>query len=273
MSVRVMAKAWDTDLPATDKLVLLALADWSNDQGHCWPSISQLAEKCGLTDRGVQKVLVRLESDGHIDRQIKPGKGVNYTVHPRTTFTPTPEHGSPVTPEPRSPRTTFAPNESAKTPEHGSPNTSVTVSTVEASASTDTRARDCDAIVEHWNSMARRVGLAQITKLTDKRRKACHARVRDDGLDAIRQAIDRIPSSPFLMGETGSWRANFDFLIRPDTVTRINEGNFDGRHNRPANDRRDEPANPMLAALQRRRAAEAGGGFPTGDRPALGYPR
>jgi hypothetical protein len=110
-----MSKAWDIDLPATDKLVLLALADWSNDTGHCWPSIRQLCVKCGLTDRGVQKCLARLEAGGHIERNMVSGKGTNYDVHPRTTFTTTPEQDSP--------RTTFPPNESAQTPEPRSDNT------------------------------------------------------------------------------------------------------------------------------------------------------
>jgi hypothetical protein len=33
MSVRLMAAVWRLDLPATDKLVLLALADAANDEG------------------------------------------------------------------------------------------------------------------------------------------------------------------------------------------------------------------------------------------------
>lgn len=108
MSVRVMAKAWEADLPSTDKLVLLALADWSNDVGACWPSIRQLREKCGLSERAVQLVIKRLEKAGHLKRDVKVGKGVNYTVTPRTTCTPAddaPPHEMPETPAPRAPNT------------------------------------------------------------------------------------------------------------------------------------------------------------------------
>ena len=37
MSIRVMSAVWAIALPDSEKLVMLALADWSDDDGKCWP--------------------------------------------------------------------------------------------------------------------------------------------------------------------------------------------------------------------------------------------
>jgi hypothetical protein len=97
------------------------------------------------------------------------------------------------------------------------------------------RPDDCTAVVSTWNEMATANSLPACQKLSPSRRKACQARLRDDGLAAIQQAIQRVPASAFLRGETGSWSgATIDFLLRPDTVTKILEGKYDDRPVQPA---------------------------------------
>lgn len=82
MSIRVMTAAWAVDLPATDKLVLLALADCANDEGTCWPGLASLVSKTGKCKRSLQESLRALDKAGHITRKENPGKGMLYTVHP-----------------------------------------------------------------------------------------------------------------------------------------------------------------------------------------------
>lgn len=53
-------------------LVLLALADRANDDGICWPGITELARKSRLSDRQVERVLKGLEKDGELE--LPPGK-------------------------------------------------------------------------------------------------------------------------------------------------------------------------------------------------------
>lgn len=104
--------------------VLLALADFCNDAGECWPSINGLARKTRLSTRGVQKILRALEVEGWISTAAGGGKsGCNQY---RLSLTP-PERCSP--PEQRSPRTTFTtpPNVVRQTPERGSPEPSITI--------------------------------------------------------------------------------------------------------------------------------------------------
>lgn len=117
-----MTAAWKIDATSTDKLVLLALADWANGEGLCWPSIKQLADKSGLAERGLQMAIKRLCEAGHLTRCEVTGKGVNYTVHPRTTCTPAkdaPPHETTQTPARRAPNTVSNHHKSKKaTPSH-----------------------------------------------------------------------------------------------------------------------------------------------------------
>ena len=88
MSIKLMTAVWEIDLPASDKLVLLALADCANDEGGCWPSMATLVKKCSKGERTVQASIKSLESSGHITRDERPGKGCFYTVHPRNNCAP-----------------------------------------------------------------------------------------------------------------------------------------------------------------------------------------
>ena len=53
------AKNWAfrQDLKPVPKLVLVVLADAANDQGICWPGITTLAGKVGVTPRTVQRAI------------------------------------------------------------------------------------------------------------------------------------------------------------------------------------------------------------------------
>ena len=106
MSIRLMNLAWQVQLTSTQKLVLIAMADWSNDEGICWPSIAKLASKTSLSERGLRMVIRSLEDLGLVDTQQKPGKGNLYhlKLDPGTTFLP-PLNEVPPTPEPRSSNT------------------------------------------------------------------------------------------------------------------------------------------------------------------------
>ena len=83
-----MSLVWNLDLPDSQKIVLLALADSANDEGHCWPSMASLTTKCSKSERTIQGVIKELVAAGHLTREEVPGKGCNYYVHPRTDCAP-----------------------------------------------------------------------------------------------------------------------------------------------------------------------------------------
>lgn len=111
MSIRIMSEVWKLKLPDSPMLLLLALADWANDDGVCWPSISKLADKTNKSERTLQRAIQELVKDGHLTRQENPGKGVLYIVHPRQECHPrqivTPVTHVTTPPSPVSPNTSY----------------------------------------------------------------------------------------------------------------------------------------------------------------------
>ena len=75
MSVKVMGLLWDLDLPPSDKLVALALADHADHDGNrAYPSVPMLAYKVGLGTTQTRAHLRALEGMGVIVR-VNLGKG------------------------------------------------------------------------------------------------------------------------------------------------------------------------------------------------------
>jgi len=67
MSFESMAWAINQDLPCTDKMVLLMLANRTNkDNGQCTPSMARLAKDCGLSERTARDAIRRLEIAGYL---------------------------------------------------------------------------------------------------------------------------------------------------------------------------------------------------------------
>ena len=75
MSLEVSNFYWDRcpDVKGSERLVILALADYCNEAGWCFPSVPELSRRCALSDRGVQKILAKLAAGGHIAVEANGG--------------------------------------------------------------------------------------------------------------------------------------------------------------------------------------------------------
>ena len=76
MSIRVMTHVWaHSAAEGGALLVMLALADWSRDDGWgVWAAVPTIATKARLSDRQVQRVLVALRAMGEIEL-VEVGSG------------------------------------------------------------------------------------------------------------------------------------------------------------------------------------------------------
>ncbi|MFJ1471166.1 helix-turn-helix domain-containing protein [Massilia orientalis] len=117
MSIQVMAKVWaQSQASGSELLLLLAIADFSDDQGHAFPSVATLAQKIRMSPRNTQYLLQKLEAGGELEIRRNAGRGGSnlYRVQtlrpenlaggcnslhptPATACTPPPQ---PVAPEP-----------------------------------------------------------------------------------------------------------------------------------------------------------------------------
>jgi hypothetical protein len=86
---------------------------------------------------------------------------------------------------------------------------------------------DLSAVVDAWNSLG--PPFPSVRGLSEKRRRALRSRLADpDWRSSWRDALARLPTSRFLRGENDrGWRANIDWFLRPDSVTKILEGQYD----------------------------------------------
>ena len=75
MSVKVMARVWaHSQCAGTELLTVLALADWADDDGWCWPSLHKLAGKVRVTVNQVCKILTAIEQQtGEVHRERSSG--------------------------------------------------------------------------------------------------------------------------------------------------------------------------------------------------------
>jgi hypothetical protein len=76
MSIRVQALIWEhAPYHGNTLLAFLALGDWSDDKGHCWPKMETLARKSRQSERGAQYAIQALCRDGFLSVEVNPGKG------------------------------------------------------------------------------------------------------------------------------------------------------------------------------------------------------
>jgi DNA-binding MarR family transcriptional regulator len=70
MSVQAITSALATrGLRATDKLLLLALANYADENGKCWPSHKKLSQDTDLSQRTILTAFKRLEAAGVVTRE------------------------------------------------------------------------------------------------------------------------------------------------------------------------------------------------------------
>jgi hypothetical protein len=75
MSVETSNRVWkQSSKGGTPLLLLLAMADWSDDWGYCHPSIEQMAIKCRQTERNILNLIADLEKSREL-RRLARGKG------------------------------------------------------------------------------------------------------------------------------------------------------------------------------------------------------
>ena len=87
MSIRIMSAIWEhAPYDGGTLITLLALGDYANDEGECWPNVRSIARKARLGERQTHNILRDLKNDGVISLQKGGGRGVpnHYRIHTET---------------------------------------------------------------------------------------------------------------------------------------------------------------------------------------------
>lgn len=80
-----------------------------------------------------------------------------------------------------------------------------------------------------WNELAH-PNLPRVRILPDKRKNHVRARMKEYPHEEFwRGLFARINRSPLLTGQRGDWKCDFDWVMNPNNLTKIIEGNYDKR--------------------------------------------
>lgn len=214
-------------LPADDFrswVNLLCLA--SKNDGKL-PDVAAMAFALRVTENAIETIIERLSNAGLIDKVNGGANGYHYAPHGWSKR----QYKSDTS------------NERVK--RHREKSRNVTVTPPETEADTETETEDLgpngpvdderqpplsvDEIVGAWNELAGRKGLPKVAKITEARRKAMRARIRENTIEEWQQALAAVERSKHCCGDNDrGWRADLDFLLQPKSFTRLIEGFYDG---------------------------------------------
>ena len=96
------------------------------------------------------------------------------------------------------------------------------------------RQTDVQRIISEWNSLEE-FGINPVKRMTPKREQAVKARIRQNHIDDILEAIENIRHSSFLQGQNkNGWMVTFDWFLKPGNFAKVFEGQYaDKSTNRP----------------------------------------
>lgn len=86
------------------------------------------------------------------------------------------------------------------------------------------------SLIEFFNSKTNGVFGNVRYPISEKRKGMIRARIREHGVEAFREMIQRAAKSNFLKGNNDrGWTATFDWLIKPNNFQKIIEGNYNDK--------------------------------------------
>ncbi len=88
------------------------------------------------------------------------------------------------------------------------------------------RQTDVRQVVIEWNTLEE-FGITPVKRMTPKREQAVKARIRQNHMEDILEAIENIRHSSFLQGQNKEgWMITFDWFLKPGNFAKVFEGNY-----------------------------------------------
>ena len=246
MSNQALGLAWRAIIESpAQKNVLVVLADHANQDFEAYPSIQTMVDYTAFSERTVRTALRDLEASGWVEREerIDRKTGRMKTALYRLIFTDTPDRMRPEKVRPHAKEgATVAPNpllrtlNEERTPIIPSGNQGLPGIDAPPKKHGKPKPEPFDPMPhsEAWNVICGRGKIPKVLVVTDPRRNALEARIKQLGgtpEDWIK-FCKRVSRAPWLIGADGDWNADFDWCLKPANFLKIIEGNYDPKgHN------------------------------------------
>lgn len=264
MSVQAMAWAWEQDTGSVvSQIMLVALANFADEAGACWPSQTTLSLMTKASPRAVRKHLAELVGRNLIAREERRFADGTRTTDRYRLMAP-PERLSPgakppargaasaankrhVVPEPpargAANKRHVVPGEPSGSNHHMNHQRSEPAATLFSSEGI-TATDDVDLAYQAWNAMATEAGLPTVRKLTKPLHASLKGRLSEcGGIEGWHGVLERVRQSDFLCGAGDrGWRATLKWLAKPGNIENVMAGNYDNRnkaHRENGNDKRN----------------------------------
>ena len=203
-----MSQVWESGPEDRGELlVMLALADFADDRGRCWPSIATIAKRARMTTRSAQRILRKLQEVGAVTISTGTGRaGCNeYVLTPDARVTP--DTVSPLTPVSPPPDARVTPPLTPVSPEpslnHQEPSEIYTPAQLTLVAPPK---KPPDLFSEFWDRYPKRVGKADAQKAYTKALKKI---THDDLMFALSERLPALEAK--------------DKQYRPNPATWLNQ--------------------------------------------------
>lgn len=209
---------------ATVKSVLLAISNYADEDGICWPSQEQLADDTELSRHSVMRAIDQLEELGLLSRERRHrGDGSRSSDLimldlSRTQLRSTEQRSTEQRSTQQQPKSHGATAEPVIEP-----------SNIPSQARVAKPKGEEQLAFEAYNDVAQELGLSKAQVLTNERRNKIRQRLNEcGGLAGWADALGKIRGSPFLLGDNDrGWKANLDFILQRASFTRLMEGSYD----------------------------------------------
>ncbi|HNA29027.1 MAG TPA: helix-turn-helix domain-containing protein [Rhodocyclaceae bacterium] len=252
MSVRTLARVWEFSRHSgTHLLMMLAIADFADDDGRAYPAVGTLAKKCRMSSRNVNLILAELRKSHELIVKANQGpRGTNLYIipvlPPEASFTPearftlkptspTPEAGFPKPLKPTSDKPSLNRHE---------PSISDTdVSLVGIAADVKAGKRRVPVCPHHDIIDLYHEALPTSPRIRDwTPARAAHLRARwnedpaRQNLDYWRRFFAYVAESYFLTGRTSSlgrkpFHASLEWLAKAENFAKVREGRYHSEGN------------------------------------------
>jgi|GEM_PF-2650232 len=225
MTVQAITWALQSGTKPRERLVLIVLANYADEEGVCWPSQARMARETGYTRQTVSKILKALCDSGYItrtDRLRENGSRTSsmYVLKMEEPQESACKHGA-------TPPVNTGLHPPVNTGLHPEPPLEPPL---EPTVVRGILPGEALAAYEAWNEMAARCEMPKAQKYSTKRQKDLRNRLKEcGGIEGWKIALKKAESSKFLNGESSrGFVGSLDFILKENNFTKLMEGNYDG---------------------------------------------